>query len=260
MDGLTELIQHAEKLYAAVKRLEGSRRGSHSSDQLWANFGEDNKDLSQSKADILASTAAIRRLAAGPTELLQDLARHTELLACLKWLAEFQILACIPVDVTISVKDLADLVGVPQDQLSRVIRLMATFGFLHQPDANSVAHTPLSAQFLDNSWLDAAVFMADHLAPTALQMSLATQRFGASQNPGESAFNLAFNTTRSFSTSVLNSHKLRRQWSAYLDHAAGLYREEDIFQALSQLNWTKLGNVCVVEVGCRPPFPLFEEN
>lgn len=173
-----------------------------------------------------------------------------EILASLRWLAEFQVLACIPFDESLSIKDLADLVGIPESQLVRVIRLTATCGFLREPIQGFVSHSPLSAQFItDRSLLDAIMFIAELATPAALQMPQATQRFGASQNATESAYNLALNTARPFHVAVQEHSKLRRQWSAYLCHAVGLHQEGEIIEVLSQLNWSNLGNACVVEVG-----------
>lgn len=179
-----------------------------------------------------------------PTYIIQ-----IEILACLRWLAEFQVLACIPFDESLPIKDLADLVGVPESQLVRVIRLTATCGFLREPVSGFVSHSPLSAQFITNqSLLDATVFIAELATPTALQMPQATQRFGASPSATESAYNLALNTVRPFHVAIQERSKLRRQWSAYLLHAAGLHQEEEIIEVLSRLNWSNLGNACIVEV------------
>lgn len=145
-------------------------------------------------------------------------------------------------------KDLADLAGVPHTQLARVVRLTATRGFLHEPQTNHVAHTHLSAQFIENrSLLDATVFLAEFAAPAALQMSSATQRFGASANPAESAFNLALGTPEPFHRVRREQSKVRRQWSAYWSHITGAHAEDEVVDALMRLSWSNLGNACVVE-------------
>ncbi|KAK4113296.1 hypothetical protein N656DRAFT_708577 [Canariomyces notabilis] len=188
----------------------------------------------------------------GASEFLQDLARQVEIIVCLHWLAEFQILACIPLEESVPMKDLADLAGVPDTQLARVVRLTATRGFLHEPQTNHVAHTHLSAQFMENrSLLDAAVFMAEFAVPAALHMSSATQRFGASADPAQSAFNLALGTSEPFHRVRRERPKVRRQWSAYLSHVAGVHAEGKVADALMRLSWSNLGDACVVEVGAQ---------
>jgi hypothetical protein len=150
--------------------------------------------------------------------------------------------------MNLSIKDLAELTGAPPEQLHRVICMTATAGFLRLTPSDMVAHTPLSAHFMANrSLLDAAVFMAETVAPAALKMPLATQRFGDSLDPSETAYNLALETSKTFSAAC-QAPKLARQWAAYLHYAAGLHQEEKVVGLLSQLNWSNLGDACIVEV------------
>lgn len=99
-----------------------------------------------------------------------------------------RILACIPLELSTSAKDLADLAGVPVSQLTKGIRLLATRGFLQEQEPGSVVHTPLSAQFITGqSLLDASDFKAEPAVPAPLQMPVAMQLFGAAQGPAEAA-------------------------------------------------------------------------
>ncbi|KAL5344603.1 hypothetical protein ACLOAV_010295 [Pseudogymnoascus australis] len=222
MDRLTEVQGHSDQLAAAVKSLGDNRREADSSDQLGtgadADVDKDRTLFNRAKSSILASIAAI------------------------KVSVEFRVLPCIPFDESLPIKDLADLVGVPESQLVRFIRLTATCGFLREPISGFVSHSPLSAQFITNqSLLDATVFISEFATPTALQVPQATQRFDASLSATESAYNLALNTVRPFHVVIQERSKLRRQWSAYLCHAAGLNQEGEIVEVLSQLNWPNLG-------------------
>lgn len=156
--------------------------------------------------------------------------------------------------MNLSIKDLAELAGVPQRQLHRVICMTATAGFLRLIPSDMVAHTPLSAHFMANqSLLDAAVFMAETAAPAALRMTSATQRFGDSLDPSETAYNLALGTSRTFNVAC-QAPKLARQWASYLRYAAGLHQDEKVAGLLSQLNWSNLGDACIVEVSSRDIF------
>jgi hypothetical protein len=79
-------------------------------------------------------------------------------------------------------------------------------------------------------------------------MSSATQRFGASADPAQSAFNLALGTSEPFHRVRRERPKVRRQWSAYLSHVAGANAESKVADALMRLSWSNLGDACVVEV------------
>lgn len=118
------------------------------------------------------------------------------------------------------------MAGVPEHQLSRVIRMTATAGFLTEPQPGVVAHTTLSAPFVTQPChLDAAMFLAGVMAPTALQMATATERFGGSACPNENAYSVAFNATGAFSDVCEQQPRLQRQWPAFLRYATGDVRD-----------------------------------
>ena len=170
-----------------------------------------------------------------------------QLLACLKWLGEFQVLACVPLSGSILAKDVADMAGVPETHLWRVVRMTATAGFLHEFPPGHIAHTALSAPFVTNlSFLDATMFLAETAAPTALHMATATQRQGRPESPSDSAYSIAFNTPQPFEAACVERTRLHRQWSAYRLCAGDL--DDSVTELLGRLNWLSLGSACIVDV------------
>ncbi|KAF2232862.1 hypothetical protein EV356DRAFT_449295 [Viridothelium virens] len=189
----------------------------------------------RARADILNITGRLQTLLAEPTFLIQSLASRTQLLACVKWLCEFQILASIPVSGGVPAKDVADLAGVPETQLRRVVRMTATAGFLFEPQPGYIAHTALSAPFVTNlSYLDATIFLAETAVPASLQMAKGS---ATSSIAGSRAPTVSFN---------LSETKLQRQWSAYQWCTGD--QNDGITEMLSRLNWHSLKNACVVDV------------
>lgn len=173
---------------------------------------------------------------------------QNQLLACLHWLCEFQVLACIPLSGSVSCKGVADLAGVPEAQLLRVVRMMATVEFLREPQSDHVAHSALSAEFVTQpSLLDAAMFLSETAAPAAMHMAEATRRFGDSQQRNESGYNVAFNTTGTFSGMCEQRPKLQRQWPAYLRHGTG-EADDGVMDILTRFDWHSLNMATVVEV------------
>ncbi|KXS96188.1 hypothetical protein AC578_2673 [Pseudocercospora eumusae] len=179
-----------------------------------------------------------------PVDFIQRLASQNQLLACLKWLGEFQVLACIPLKSSIHARDVADLAGVPETQLCRIVRLMATAGFLHEPLPGQIAHTVLSAAFVtDLSLLDASMFLSETAAPVALHMATATERQSNLQS-SNSAYSVAFNTSQPFEAACVERSRLHRQWSAYSQLEAV---EDKTVELFGQLNWRSLGNATIVD-------------
>ncbi|KAF4553274.1 Hypothetical protein D9617_7g030010 [Elsinoe fawcettii] len=180
---------------------------------------------------------------------LNNLVRQNQLLACLHWLCEFEILPCIPRKDMVPTADLAALTGVPERQLHRVVSLMATVGFLHQPLHGHVAHTASSVPFVaDLALRDAAMFAAEVVAPAALSMATATKRNTGSQHTDVSSFALALGTSYTFAEMCDRKPKIQRQLHAYLmftsvDH---IRAEKEV---LLKIDWKRLIASTVIDVG-----------
>ena len=144
--------------------------------------------------------------------------------------------------------DIAQLAGVPEAQLRVIVRLTATAGFLNEPHPACVAHSALSASYITKpSYLDALMFLSGTAAPVALCMTKATQRFGESQKPHDSAYNAAFNTPMTFAGVCEQHQKLQRQWPAFLRHTTGNI-DLGATNVLTCIDWSRFRHATVVEV------------
>ncbi|KAL2195274.1 toxin biosynthesis regulatory protein [Corynascus similis CBS 632.67] len=248
-----QLERYSNQLAVAVKGLRDRLGQSDAADVNSKSV----TDAAKAKASILASVEGIRGLLDGPDEFLQRLTIQVESLACLKWLAEFQILECIPQEGSLPIGDLSDLARVPEAQLRRIIRLTASAGFLQETKPNFVAHTTMSAQFLASQSLsDAIVFITATATPSALQMADATRLASTSTHrdatrKNATAYDLALHPTRPFRAACQKGSKLGRQWQAFLAHAARSHSEDELVDIFSRLNWSSLGNACIVEASRR---------
>ena len=162
------------------------------------------------------------------------------------------MLACIPLSGSVLAKDVADVAGVPETQLSRVVRLTATAGFLREPQPGYIEHTALSAPFVTKlSYFDAAMFIAETAAPAAMQMAAATRHQEQSTNgTSNSPFMLTSDTLQTFQAAHDQRPKLQRQWSAYLLCTGDC--EDGVTEILRRLDWPSLGTACVVDVSLSP--------
>lgn len=115
-------------------------------------------------------------------------------------------------------KDVSNLIGVPESQLCRVIRMATTGGFLQEPQPGYVSHSELSAAFVTKpSYLDAVMLLAETAAPAALDMATAIKPHVHSAErkdgvPCSSTFVTA---------SESQLPRLQRQWHAYLRYGTG---------------------------------------
>jgi hypothetical protein len=113
--------------------------------------------------------------------------------------------------------EVAALTDAPEKRLAQVVQMMATSGFLCEPQPGQLAHTTLSAPFVsDLNLLDASLFLSETATPAAYEMTSATRRWGLSTQADQTAYNIALDTPSTFSSACDQSARLRRQWSAYL--------------------------------------------
>jgi hypothetical protein len=171
----------------------------------------------------------------------------------LKWLGEFQVIACIPLRESISIEELANLADVPEYILIRVVRMTATAGFLHEPQLGCVAHTALSSSFMSElTHFDAAMFLANNMAPSALHLASVTEEVETITYPASpkkdisSAYMVALNSPRSFALDCAQKPQLSRQWLAYR-HSVGIL-DDSVTALLDVLNWQSLGEASIVHV------------
>ncbi|KAJ0425568.1 histidine phosphatase superfamily [Aspergillus carlsbadensis] len=247
---MSDLSDLNKDLAAALKILVSHSQNLASGTQPLISPNASNEVL-RARQSALAAISRIQTLLASPTDFLYHLAVQNGLLACLQWLGEFQVLACIPLQGSVPIKDVADLASVPETHLSRIIRMTTTAGFLQEPQAGHVAHTALSSPFVTKpSCLDAAMFLAGTVAPAALQLPTATQRFGSSLRTNETAYNLAFNTPSTFPSICEQRPKLQRQWPAFLRYGTNDV-DDRVTDLLSRLDQFRGGTISVVEVSAR---------
>ncbi|KAJ5738569.1 hypothetical protein N7493_001724 [Penicillium malachiteum] len=199
-------------------------------------------EIRQARQSILSSISSIQILLNEPADFLQQLATQNQYLSCVHWLGEFQVLACIPLSHSVPFEDVAELAGIPESHLRRVVRMLATMGFLQEPEPGYVAHSAVSAQFVTRpSYLDAAMFLAETAAPAALQMP------ATSRDPASASFPMI--------SASAHQPKVRRQWNAYLQYGLG-HSEGNLGQLLDQFDWVGLEGGTVVTVFRSPSSPL----
>jgi hypothetical protein len=150
-------------------------------------------------------------------------------------------------------EELANLADVPEYILSRVVRMTATAGFLHEPQLGYVAHTALSSSFTTElTHFDAAMFLANKVAPSALQLTSVTEdldelaQSAFFKKSNSSAYMVALNTPRSFDLDCAEVPQLNRQWLAYR-HSVGIL-DDSVTALLGLLNWQSLGDSSIVHV------------
>ncbi|KAF2847104.1 toxin biosynthesis regulatory protein AflJ [Plenodomus tracheiphilus IPT5] len=237
----SELTVAAESLKALC---EGSGNNSPASIGLFKDSLHPpiqlQDDISTARSNLCGVATRLQILLADPTCFIRQMAIQNQLLACLKWLGEYQITAYVPLSDSISLEELAELADVSEYTLSRVVRMTATAGFLHEPQLGYIAHTPLSSSFTNElTYFDAAMFLANRVAPSALDMTYFPQK----QEAGASTM-AVLKSAQTFALDRAQEPKLNRQWLAYYHSVGGM--NHDVTTLIHVLNWHSLGGASVV--------------
>lgn len=182
---------------------------------------------------------------------------QSQLVSCLTWLAEFQVLAYIPLGENVPISDIAELAGLPASQLARVVRMTATAGFLLEPQPDHVAHTSLSAAFVQRlHYLDATLFLGKVSAPEGLRMAERTKRGdyyledSGSDGRNDNTCKRRTETQKNLPTRLsLQNPKLQRSWSTFLQCLGDV--DDSIDEVLLRLDWNSLGKATIVDVSLR---------
>lgn len=176
-----------------------------------------------------------------------ELCLQSQVLSCLTWLAEFQVLAYIPLTESVPMTDIAELSGLPASQLSRMVRMTATAGFMCEPQPGHVAHTALSAAIVQRlTYLDTVLFLGKVSAPACLRMAETTKRGGDSENSHGARANTMNQIQDSPTILSLQNHRLQRSWSTFLQCLGDV--DDSIDEVLIRLDWHILGKATIVDV------------
>ncbi|KAF2209141.1 hypothetical protein CERZMDRAFT_100658 [Cercospora zeae-maydis SCOH1-5] len=186
-----------------------------------------------------------------PETFLWEIIKQAQLLACLKWLSKFEILAIVPAQGQVSYQDAADLADVSVEQLSRIVRFTATSGFLRETESGMLAHSRLSTEFAEkSSLLDATSFICDTAVPTSLRMADATRRNAVSQHSQHCAFQFVSPQSVSLQRACEDKPRLQRELAAFQSIQDTLI-DQSTADVLLSSDWAKLRVATVVEVGAR---------
>jgi len=175
------------------------------------------KYVLEARQKLIGAAAKIQQLATEPSEFLPGLAVQYQLIACVRWLSHFSVLACIPLQGSVPYSDIASMCNIPVRTLRSVVRMAMTSNFLCEPKEGEVAHNSVSSQFVTKpayqGWMS---FMTEFYMPVSCKFVEATEKWGTSVQKDQTAVNLAMDTTLSSFDFITSNRDLSRKFAAYM--------------------------------------------
>lgn len=169
-------------------------------------------------------------------------------LACLRWLANFNIFFKVPLQGSISYETLAEEANVTEIQLKSIARMAMTNHLFCEPEPNRIAHTGTSALFVTNpKFHDWAIFMGNKSALCASMMLEASKKWPKSLAKNHTGFNIAYNTDMTFFDWLNTKPAMRQDFVKYMQ----IIRNSDgmsLNHLVDGFDWALLGKATVVDV------------
>ncbi|KAK7932023.1 hypothetical protein PG985_002735 [Apiospora marii] len=208
--------------------------------------------FSSSQESILELAIKAKQAVHSPGSFMTELLVQQQQYACLHWLCHFDVLKRIPLaPSSVSYQQLAESCAVPEGTLRATTRMVMTMGFLSEAPAGEVRHNALSAPFVEDAhlmtWL---LHMVNHTVPFGRAFVQATEKYGGSERPDETAFNVAFGTDLAYFPYLRSRPELEREFDAYMQSQSQVSGGAKVEHLLAGYDWGSLrSGALVVDVG-----------
>ncbi|CAG8952635.1 hypothetical protein HYFRA_00009742 [Hymenoscyphus fraxineus] len=207
----------------------------------------DATEIQAARGAVIDATLMLRDLVLGPKEHLLGFSHNC--LLSMQAISRFKIAATFPIHEEATFAQISEKCGVNEHDVKRILRHAMTNHIFKEPRKGVVAHTAASRLlFEDAQTADWVGSSTDDLWQAASQTVNAMVKFPGSQEPNETGFALANNTTKS-AFEYLSGHPQRAR---RFGSAMKAYTEETGFNiqfVADNYPWKELGNATVVDVG-----------
>ncbi|RYO96035.1 hypothetical protein DL763_003427 [Monosporascus cannonballus] len=231
------ITTHADALAAAAAELSHPPRllspsPANPSRLLPANAPASARAEQVALRDALAEASI---LAMDATEFVPDLAVRNNQFASVRWLCHFDIPKFLPLEAedkngardgaangssafpALPYSVVAEAAGVPEHQLRSIARMAMLVGFLSEPAADRLAHSPLSAAMVKQpGLLEWARFVTSTSAKMVPAMVEATERWGGDRSISKTAYAVAWQTDLPLFEHVAADPDLQARYAAYM--------------------------------------------
>jgi 6-hydroxytryprostatin B O-methyltransferase len=201
---------------------------------------------------VLENITRTKHLVHDPSSFMTELLVQQQQYTCLHWLCHFDILTRIPLPPSAaSYSDLAHKAQVPETTLRSAARMVITMGFLCETADGRLSHNALSAPFVENPHLQVWIlYMVNQTVPVMRGMLRATEKYGDTNKPNETAYNVVMNTDMSFFEHLNSRPDLENEFDAYIKSQAMAHQGLSVEHLLQGFDWAFLGEgALVVDVG-----------
>lgn len=199
---------------------------------------------------MIEHATQMKRLVHDPNSFVTELLVQQQQYYCIEWLCHFDVLSRIPLPPdALPYAEVAARANVPVSTLRSVARMAMTVGFLCETKDGHLSHSPLSASFVENVHLRTELLqMFSKTVPLMAGLTPATEKWGDTTAPNETAYNLVHKTDLPFFQHLESRPDLSDGFSAYMKSRAVSHTGLSAEHLLDAFDWKSLGEATVVDV------------
>lgn len=199
---------------------------------------------------VIEHATQIKRLVHDPSSFLTELHIQQQQYYSIQWLTHFDLLIQIPLPPQdISYHTIAAKGKVSEPLLRSMARMAMTTGFLCETPNGRLSHNVLSASFSENTHLQVQLkHLFKATVPIMAGLVKATEQWGGTQAPNETAYNIANDTDLPFFAHLKTRPELQKNFENYMKSRAVSHTGSSAEYLLEAIDWSALGDAKVVDV------------
>ena len=207
------------------------------------------KEILAARQTAREAAQALLTLLLTPREHLRAIPAGLKDNGALQYIVHFDLASAVPPDRAVPFSKIAAQAELDEAQCKRILRFAMTQGFFHEPEMGLVAHTSSSVLLRDPITRDTLRYITEDSGPASLRLVENVEKYGASEEMNETAWNLAHGTDLpQFQFFEKHPKRGRRFWQAmrYMGRTEGF----NIKHLVSGFDWSQLSEgSTVVDVG-----------
>ncbi|KAF2724202.1 S-adenosyl-L-methionine-dependent methyltransferase [Polychaeton citri CBS 116435] len=200
---------------------------------------------------VIEHATQIKQLVHDPSSFLTELHIQQQQYYSIQWLTYFNVLSQIPLPPqAIPYDTVAAKTKVPRSTLCSVARMAMTTDFLCETPDGSLCHSDLSKSFVVDAHLRTQLkHMFNATIPVMAGLVQATERWGHTRAPNETAYNIANDTNLPFFAHLKARPELQKNFEDYMKSRAISHTGSSVEYLLDAFDWEALGRATVIDVG-----------
>ena len=200
----------------------------------------------EARANLRQACETLFQLTTSPAELVVPYVCSYHSTACAQYMYHFKVPEAVPVDGSITYRELAAKTGTPEPQLKRLMRQMMTHRYFCEPVPNSVAHTAGSKLLIPMR--DFIGYITEESFPGASHISETAEKFPNSEERNHSAWNLGHGIDQPLFEYLETDEQRRTRFYGNMNVIGGS-EAWNIKHLVAGYDWKAVGKGKVVDIG-----------